>query len=244
MDSGCLVCRRTDRTFASREHPFPESLGNADLVLPAGVVCDDCNHGPLSVLDQALCDFLPVKMRRTMLGVRSRAGRVLTTKCVTGSIEHIGPSALRFWPSGSRDMLREVTRTGDAVHLKFDLAGGRKLTSRYGSSLSRALLKIGLEVAWLDHGMRMLGRPYDHVRDAILDRPRDGFVVIAKKGNPDSERLSLTYDFAADGAEMWIVADLFGVTLATASKLAKAPVELLARTSAIEFTTSDWRRAA
>ena len=51
--SGCLFCRQRDGGFSSEEHIFPESLiGDADR-LPKGLVCDRCNHGPLSQLDEA-----------------------------------------------------------------------------------------------------------------------------------------------------------------------------------------------
>lgn len=39
-EQGCIFCRRHDGGFTSREHVFPESLGNEEVVLPRGVVCD------------------------------------------------------------------------------------------------------------------------------------------------------------------------------------------------------------
>ncbi len=140
------MCRAGDGGFTSREHPFPESLGNTDILLPAGVVCDRCNHGPLAVLDQTICDFMPIKVRRTMLGVASKAGSVPSTRSSTGVVEHIGPGELRFNQNSRRDMLREVFRDGDRVRLHADLRGGRRMTPRYGSELSRSLLKMALRV--------------------------------------------------------------------------------------------------
>ena len=46
----------------------------------------------------------------------------------------------------------------------------------------------------------MLEPRYDHVRDAIRNVPRDGFFAVAKKGDPNSCSVSLTYDFASDAA--------------------------------------------
>jgi hypothetical protein len=41
----CLFCRTRDRSgFTRVEHAIPESLGNDDFVIPAGFVCDVCNH--------------------------------------------------------------------------------------------------------------------------------------------------------------------------------------------------------
>ena len=38
--SDCLFCRRGDGGWTSREHVIPESMGNTELILPPGVVCD------------------------------------------------------------------------------------------------------------------------------------------------------------------------------------------------------------
>lgn len=40
----CIFCLRSDRTFCSTEHVIPQSLGNDELVLPVGWVCDSCNQ--------------------------------------------------------------------------------------------------------------------------------------------------------------------------------------------------------
>src|ERR1700755_1925849 len=66
---GCLICRRSDGGFSSVEHILPESIGNTEKILPVGVVCDRCNHGPLSQIDRALGGFLPIEMMRTWHGI-------------------------------------------------------------------------------------------------------------------------------------------------------------------------------
>jgi hypothetical protein len=40
----CIFCKSPSANSRSEEHVLPESLGNVDHVLPAGVVCDDCNN--------------------------------------------------------------------------------------------------------------------------------------------------------------------------------------------------------
>ena len=172
---GCLFCRRSDGGFTSPEHVIPESVGNQEIILPNGVVCDRCNHGPLAVLDQVICDFQAVKMRRTMLGIPSKGGTVPVARFSQGSIENIGPSSLVFHSSSDRPVLRENGREGDQVQLRFQATGGRRMTPRYASELSRALLKSALECAWIDHGDLMLDMRYDHARAAVLGEPRFGF---------------------------------------------------------------------
>jgi len=40
----CLFCGRDSASSKSVEHIIPESLGNTELILPQGVVCDKCNN--------------------------------------------------------------------------------------------------------------------------------------------------------------------------------------------------------
>jgi hypothetical protein len=87
---GCLFCRRTDGGFTTAEHALPESLGNTEVVLPNCVVCDRCNNGVLSDLDNALADFLPIKFRRTALGVVSKSGKVPVTRFSKGRVTNRG----------------------------------------------------------------------------------------------------------------------------------------------------------
>jgi hypothetical protein len=86
----CLYCRKSDGGFARREHPIPESMGNRSIELPPGVVCDRCNGGVLSFLDQTLLEFFPVKLRRTELGIESKAGKVPETAFQDGRLRHNG----------------------------------------------------------------------------------------------------------------------------------------------------------
>jgi len=88
---GCLFCRRSDGGFATREHPVPESLGNTEQVLDNGVVCDRCNNGVLSDLDQALIEFFPISLRRAMLGIQTKAGKFPVAKFSGGTVQMTEP---------------------------------------------------------------------------------------------------------------------------------------------------------
>lgn len=223
---GCLFCRRGDGGFDAVEHVFPQSMGNTDIVLPNGVVCDRCNNGTLSKLDQAICEFPGVKMRRTIIGIPSRAGKVPVMKFSEGTITNVGPASLRFFDTqAGAAMLREVERHGDLVKLDFKASGGRRMTQRYTSELSRALLKSAFECAWFDYGETILGRRFDHIRAAVLGQPRDGFLAVGRRVDPDHVSGLLRYELVADDAgtwRMWVLAEYFGVFLFTDSRLAEA----------------------
>jgi hypothetical protein len=44
MKKRCIFCKQDSSTSKSVEHVLPESLGNTEHILPAGIVCDSCNN--------------------------------------------------------------------------------------------------------------------------------------------------------------------------------------------------------
>lgn len=211
-----------DGGFTTVEHSLSHSLGNTEVVLENGVVCDRCNNGVLSVLDQALAEFWPLKMRRTMLGVPSKAGKVPVTKFHTGTLTNTGDNNLFLAIHGAKDArtLRTTELGGGRVHMNLEVSGGRRMTPRYASEISRALLKGAFDCAWLDHGEMMLSSEFDHVREAVLGSPRDGYLAILRKADPDDVGLELMYTVLPtdDGRRLLAVAAKFyGVLVSTDS---------------------------
>src|SRR5690242_12986143 len=68
----CLFCKRKDGSFTSQEHVLPEALMNDRLILPPGIVCDRCNNGPLSRVDQEFLNFAPIALMRTVYGIPTK----------------------------------------------------------------------------------------------------------------------------------------------------------------------------
>jgi len=104
-------------------------MGNDEFMLPNGVVCDRCNGTVLSRLDQTLCDFMPVKMLRTMRGIRNKAGKVPPSSFQAGKLEHVGPSELLVTPNGNDRMLTETGRDGNRAGTgvcRFDPCKGKR----------------------------------------------------------------------------------------------------------------------
>jgi hypothetical protein len=223
----CLFCRREDGGFTSREHALPESMGNTELILPPGVVCDRCNNGPLSQLDQALCEFGPIAMRRTMLGVSNKQGTIPVFRSHDGRIEHVrgvdgADPTLIFQGADGRSMIREERHHPDGrIELSMGgKLGGRPLTPRYTAMLQAALLKTALELAWIDHQERVFHSDFDQVRDAVLGAPRDGYVTMANRVDPNEMQTTVHYwlDPAGDNPNrIVVIANYAGIILCTDS---------------------------
>lgn len=230
-ERGCLFCRKGDGGFKSVEHVFSESLGNKEIILPRGVVCDRCNHGPLSQLDDALLAFPPVALQRTFRGVPNKKGQIRPLSLTGETIDYrpgvggANPTIVVTSKTPGKSAVRNITRLpGGGGTGRLQGSGGRRVTPRYASQISRALLKSALESAWLGHGETTLEPRYDHVRAAVLGEPRDGYFIVATQSdNPNSRSVSLTQHLVQEKDEwrMAVRANIFGVPMWTDSRLAR-----------------------
>lgn len=221
----CLFCRRDDGGFVSREHIFPETIGNTDLaMLPPGVVCDRCNNGPLAALDQTLCAYLPIAMRRAVLGMTNKAGKRTTLRFAQGRVEpmpneEVAPGdshGVRIADSGPHRTLVRDLSDGDEIRLRLEGQCGRRLTPRFFSELSRSILKIGFELAFLDHDDTLLELRFDRVRDAILGvGDHSGAVALALSGDAIDVRLQGYYMLDEISGLGGVAVNILGVQLMT-----------------------------
>jgi hypothetical protein len=221
---GCLFCRKGDGGFTSEEHLVAECMGNSSAVLPVGVVCDRCNNGKLSKLDQALCEFWPIKIGRTWHAIPSKSGNVPTTRFARGTLRNTGEASLAFDLSAPNDRktIREHRLPDGRKGMDLELSGGRRLTAAYASMLSRALLKTALEVIWLEEGEGALDESFDYVRDAVLGKPRDGYFIAGRSGKVWNNGLETHVRWDTDPCGrriVTIVADYFGAPYMTDSFL-------------------------
>src|SRR5665213_2478324 len=82
----CIFCLSNKNAFTAPEHILSEALGNTQLILPPGVVCDPCNHGPLSGLDKALVEFPPLQLIRVLWSLQRKKGGYATAQFSNGTI--------------------------------------------------------------------------------------------------------------------------------------------------------------
>jgi hypothetical protein len=210
-------------------------MGNTEDVLPVGDVCDHCNNVVLSQIDSALCEFFPITMRRMMLGTPSKAGKIPVLRASKGTITFIpglngeDPTLAIKANSPKQPMVRPKPATEGKVTLNMNMGGGKPVKAAYASQLSRAILKIGYEVAWLKYGEMMLEPRFDHVREVILGAPRDGFFYMAHKMDPTESNFAVVYDFVQlDNGDwrMWVILRYAGIELGTDSRLVKPALEV------------------
>lgn len=181
--SRCLFCLGGEQ-FTSEEHVWPESLGNVDVILPPGVVCDDCNNDRLAPLDAALIEFPPVAESLVIKGVKNK-GRGKPGRVVEREFSTVG-----LFPTTAADGTHSVyfrQATTDTLpsegRLKYHLT--EFLSEREFSRVARAILKIGLELMALQEGKEAaMVTALDPVRRAVLEG-YSGMLAIGRSAKAD-----------------------------------------------------------
>lgn len=217
----CIVCCGTDGGFQSVEHVIPESMGNTELVLPRGVVCDRCNNGQLARLDQSLCEFPAVKMARILNGVPTKSGKHPLLRFSTGQMQRAdGTLQIQLNQHDRGQTLTDERKVDGGGTLHAAMTGGPPMTPKVISCLRAALLKAALESVWLDHGEFALDPGFDHVRRAIAGVPGAGFVLVRSKMGEPTGDAGLTYELGEAGPTQRVRVNLeyFGWTCITDSR--------------------------
>lgn len=250
----CLICRDTERAFTSPEHILPESMGNKEKALPRGVVCDVCNHGALSDIDNALCNFYPVLLRRIMHGVPTKSGKYPSISLVGGKLTCApsptpsGELSLAFTSDNPKRRLVTFTPLDDGrVEVTASIRASGGLSDSQASEISRAMLKIGLELLWFDDRELAFSPALDHIRAVVLGAPRRGFFSVAEGPiDPAASCARVTYQTHRTNAGRWdliVVLEYKGIAMWTDSRLETPPpvpgdVKMVTRT----FSSRDRRK--
>lgn len=194
--SKCLYCLKSDGGFTSVEHTIPHGLGNDDIILGKGVVCDRCNNGMLSDLDEILLDFDPIKYFRSFYGVQSRSGKHIVYKSSAFNMQHTSPDHILV--NADRAGKNLVTRPdGFTMNMK----SSKRMTAPYLKQLARALYKIGLGLVYKDLGKEIAYSPrFDEVRKIILgEQDFKGYLVFVKKPELEKTATVLHWDRVING---------------------------------------------
>jgi hypothetical protein len=187
-------------------------MGNTQVVLPPGVVCDPCNHGPLARLDKALCEFPGVLALRHLNCVPTKKKKAPPAfRLASGTISMIGADTIALDPTGAEPMIHEIDEGDGVFRLRLPpTATTYRMTQARASRLARAVLKVGYETMWIDRGEAVLDPTMNHVRDAILGQPYAGYFACTKRwpllGIPDE--VTVTVDTYESSAGMHLLAEI------------------------------------
>lgn len=165
----CIYCLQKTGKFNSEEHIFPESLGNDELVLPKGYVCDKCNNGILAQLDEALIKFEPIAFLQVQLVLHTKDGSLPKANFQNMSIERTSLNHIKIVAKDKSGKIQNKTPLGDDWYSFSVNMRGRPVTQKFARILGRALFKIALGIVALSQGREQAcNAKYDSARKFIL----------------------------------------------------------------------------
>jgi hypothetical protein len=203
----CIYCLATTASFTSEEHIFPESLGNDELVLPKGYVCDKCNNELLSGLDNSLLKFEPIAMLQARFVPYTKDSKLPAANFQNLTLERTSPRNITM---GAKD------KTANSRNKKYFDDGWVGFTNNMKGGkfrpkvLGRALYKIGLGMVAFSQRQEMACDPkYDLARDFIRDG--NGFPnnLIIKKECIPHPQVGVAYNNFSAGTPF--VIDIYGL---------------------------------
>ena len=186
IEPKCIYCLSTTGNFKSEEHIFPESLGNDELVLPKGYVCDKCNNGVLSQLDNALTKFEPIAFLQVQFVPYTKDGSFPKVNFQNMTMERTSPTHIKIFAKEKSGEIKNKTPMGDNWY-SFSLnMRGKPFTQKSVKMLGRALFKIALGIVALSQGREQACiHKYDPARKFILgESDFNNNFFIKLKGEP------------------------------------------------------------
>lgn len=135
----CIFCLKSNRSFSKVEHIIPESLGNDDLTLDPGFVCDSCNQYFGSKIESKAINAPPFGPERTFAGIKTKKGKLAS---------FIQPPDLFIESTGFKDQAYIFASRKYVFHepQTNNLMICPPSHPKDGHFILRMLLKIGLEL--------------------------------------------------------------------------------------------------
>jgi len=198
------------------EHLVPEGLGNKEIVLPVGVVCDRCNNEVLSQLDTALIELGPIALLRVKYGVPTKAGKMPKAQLKDALWRRTSPGHVHIRAASKKSF----TERPDGLHFTFH--NSYPMNAERTRVLTRALFKMALGLIYLEEGSdTALSERFRPIREIIRGKkPFHGYLLLAS--NEEYIRRGITqvgiqYEHVADPDKRTIifVLDYAGVVLVT-----------------------------
>src|SRR5712671_2773182 len=151
----CLFCRTGQRSsFTWIEHPISESLGNDDVTLEPGFVCDSCNQYFGAKLESKVLAAPPFNVERARQAIPTKKGKP----------PRYDGDGFSLVSTGYRNKLFVVATTDDHRPALRMLSRQTLITSPptgYSNLLARFMLKMGIELLAVSGEINPLSHSFD-----------------------------------------------------------------------------------
>jgi len=203
----CIYCLKSSESFSSQEHIIPEGLGNEELILPKGLVCDTCNNGILSNLDHYLQVFEPISFLKVLYTQQTKEGKLPKGNYQNILVKKNHPRNIVFSAKDKSGWIKNFKEFANGqISFSIDIKGKRFDPKKLG----RSLYKIALGMVAFDRGFDAACDPkYDDARAFILhgkDFPNNLLILMNAKPNA---QVTVMHQELAGGTGFAI--DIFGI---------------------------------
>lgn len=203
----CIYCLSETGSFRAEEHIFPESLAGDAIYLPKGFVCDACNNGISSQLDNDLMNFEPIAFLRVQFTPYNKAGKFPKANFHNMTFEKTDPNHIVITAKDkSGHPKNERILENGQVSFNLNWHGKRMKWKQY----ARAIYKIALGLIAHDLGHETaLDVKYQPARDFILTgKSFKNNMMVSTKMKPSHE-LRSSYNPQMEGTQF--VISIFGM---------------------------------
>ncbi len=143
----CIFCNQDSTNSESVEHIIPESLGNEELILDKGIVCDKCNNYFSREIESPVLNLDGFKQLRFYELIESKRGRIPNSDAL-----FCGEKCDIHWQKVNGEnclmigMLPEaINKFLETLPKMFFTKGFELNDKKYEYEISRFLLKIAIE---------------------------------------------------------------------------------------------------
>jgi len=162
----CIYCLDSRKIFSSEEHIYPESLGNDELVLQKGFVCDECNNGVLATLDNYILNFEPIAFLQVQYVPFKKDGSFPKANFQNMIIEKTHPRHISITAKDKTGMPQNMKTNDDGTISWNTQFRGNKFDPK---RLARSIYKIALGTLAFNNGHNFVcNSKYNLARNFIL----------------------------------------------------------------------------
>ncbi len=203
----CIYCLSETGTFNSEEHILPETLAGDNIFLPKGFVCDACNNGISSKLDEALINFEPIAFLRVQFTPYTKTGKFPRANFQNMVIEKTDPNHIKITAKDKTGRPKNKRTLEDGQETFTLTWTGKKLTWEL---YARAIYKFALGFVAHDMGqVAALDDRYQPARDFILGKTSfNNNMMVSMKSKPHPS-IHTHCDMNYGGTPFFI--DIFGM---------------------------------
>lgn len=204
----CIICKSVENSFKSVEHIFPDSLGNSDLILEKGFVCDICNSEILSKIDEDLQKFSPIAILKVFYTPFTKSGKLPSANFQNMSIVKSRANKIDIKFKDMSTKLRKEKLSGNIYKFNTTFRSGPFNTI----NVLRSLYKIAYETLALKNGKDFILSDRYEITRAFIKNEIEPYNNVLILNNISPQNILQSTFIINENGTLFII-NIFGILL-------------------------------